>query len=754
MRTSRSAGRRLGVAAVAALLLASAGPAVLPATAAGPPAGATAPAAPAGTDDAVSPLLKPGDSVRGLGRTGFLSQEGDDPYAKRWTRLLDGAVTTFPDTGHVSLSLDSDVVVLQKSGSFTLRDMAADKELLSVPLRLERYAGAVGSHLFTRAALSGQGPLEVYSPGPDGPVRRTVTGLPADASELGAVAGAGDEALVTYTTGAGTTTAARHWAVVDLTTAAVTSSGRNSAGGSSMNRAYALSTGYVAWTEVGQGAGTDVVVLDRATRREQRFHVSTASRLLIGLVGKWVTYSHPGGLQADRADTAHALTARSLTGTATRELLDHTVSAAGTSGESHGFVGGTVAGGEGLYRIAPGTDGVPAATRLVATGAPTKVTLLRHTAPTAVDLDRAGGVSLAWYLSRNNVNMWVTLRNTRTGESLKEHIDESTRDEDPRPMRFEWNGTLDWQATEGFWTSASAGPYTWEINAAPLNGIGPTLKASGSFTVTRKTGAHDYDSDGSPDVLARDTSGRLWIQDVHHHPGWNDTTQNPDSPVGGGWQIYDRIEATGNLGGTGTPDLVARDRAGVLWLYRGTGVGKAPFTGRTRIGDGWSTYVHLTGGSDLTGDGRPDLVATDRSGKLWMYRGTGVASAPFAARRLIGSGGWQTYDRITATGNLAGGPAGDLVARDRAGVLWLYLGKGDGTFAARTRVGGGWGAYTDLVGSGDLDRDGKPDLYVTTPDHSRLSPGVHRGTGDWRAPFRSLGAVHALHNSRSFNLLA
>ncbi|MFD4152934.1 FG-GAP repeat domain-containing protein, partial [Streptomyces hydrogenans] len=218
------------------------------------------------------------------------------------------------------------------------------------------------------------------------------------------------------------------------------------------------------------------------------------------------------------------------------------------------------------------------------------------------------------------------------------------------------------------------------------------------------------------------------------------------------WQAYDRIEATGNIAGAAAPDLVARDRAGVLWLYLGKGDGT--FTARRQIGGGWNAYAQLTSGSDLTGDGRPDLVATDRSGRLWLYRSTGSLSAPFAARRLIGTGGWQGYDRLAATGNLAGGPAGDLVARDRAGVLWLHLGKGDGTFTARTRIGGGWQGYDDLIGSGDVDRDGRPDLYVADVAYGNLSPGFYRGTGAWQTPFRPVEGLNTVQFGRTFNLFA
>ncbi|KAF2774605.1 hypothetical protein [Streptomyces sp. OM5714] len=41
-------------------------------------------------------------------------------------------------------------------------------------------------------------------------------------------------------------------------------------------------------------------------------------------------------------------------------------------------------------------------------------------------------------------------------------------------------------------------------------------------------------------------------------------------------------------------DLVARDSAGVLWLYRGTGSASAPYAARTKIGGGWNTYNVLS----------------------------------------------------------------------------------------------------------------------------------------------------------------
>ncbi|MER8231064.1 VCBS repeat-containing protein [Streptomyces sp. NPDC094049] len=741
--------RRLGTAVLVALAVTaglSGGTATATATAA-TAEGTTAPAralAPAAADPADA--FGPGDSLVSLGRTGFLSWDAEDANVARWTRFADGSVYTFPPNHFVFGSRDSDLVVEQRRDLVTLRDMTTGESVQQVSTTSAgpdgQFAGAVREHVFVSADDS-EGTrkvLYVYSPGEAGaaPSRRAVTGLPTDATSLFAVGAAGDDVLLSYRTGPGA--ARTHWAVVDLGTAGVTAH-RETTSATYGSSSPVLSATHVAWARHNERE-TVVEVLERATGRLQRIVLPGAGNLTLGLVGKWVTYARRDGLLDTSVSAQHAVTARDLYGTATRKLLDHAVEGLDAPGDAIGVRGGTVAGGEGVYRIEPGAGGVPVATRVAATGAPTKVTLLGHNVPATLDLDRSRGrFTLNWRLSRTNVSMTAKLRNTRTGEYVTENALPVTGVYDPHTMTYAWRGELLWEGRADQWTGASPGPYTWEITAKPLNGIGPDLRASGSFTVTRKPGAHDYDSDGSPDVLARDTTGRLWIHDSFTMWPWSQQlNQNPKRLVGSGWGAYDRIEAAGNLGGSTAPDLVARDRSGVLWLYRGTGDGRTPFATRARIGGGWSGYDKLTGGSDVTGDGRPDLLAADRSGVLWLHPGTGDANAPFAARKRIG-GGWGAYNDITAVGNLAGGAAGDLVARDRAGVLWLHLGKGDGTLAPRTRIGSGWGAFKHLVGAGDGDLDGRPDLFAAAPGPSA---SLYRGTGDWRRPFHAPWLVGTL----------
>ncbi|CAL9529402.1 hypothetical protein SUDANB58_04014 [Streptomyces sp. enrichment culture] len=119
------------------------------------------------------------------------------------------------------------------------------------------------------------------------------------------------------------------------------------------------------------------------------------------------------------------------------------------------------------------------------------------------------------------------------------------------------------------------------------NGLfGTRVRVGGGWGSLTIAGKGDYTGDGKADLLARDTSGVLWL-----YPG-----RGVASPafgtrirVGGGWK-YNAYAATGDIDGDGRADLLARDTSGVLWLYQGRGVASAPFATRIRVGGGWGAF--------------------------------------------------------------------------------------------------------------------------------------------------------------------
>jgi hypothetical protein len=45
---------------------------------------------------------------------------------------------------------------------------------------------------------------------------------------------------------------------------------------------------------------------------------------------------------------------------------------------------------------------------------------------------------------------------------------------------------------------------------------------------------------------------------------------------------------------------------------------------RVSLGSGWTTLTAITAPGDLTSDARPDVVARDSSGQLWLYPNNGA----------------------------------------------------------------------------------------------------------------------------------
>ncbi|MET9773022.1 FG-GAP-like repeat-containing protein [Streptomyces sp. NPDC006367] len=248
-----------------------------------------------------------------------------------------------------------------------------------------------------------------------------------------------------------------------------------------------------------------------------------------------------------------------------------------------------------------------------------------------------------------------------------------------------------------------------------------------SGTSPKTQGFGDMNGDRKADLITRDEAGRLWF-------GPGDTTGRLIGKSG--WNTMSALTRHGDFSRDGHEDVIAREAAtGRLWLYPGTGTGS--LGSRTLIGTGgWNSMNHITAFGDLTGDGRSDLIAVEKStGKLWLYPGTSTGT--LGSRTLIGTGGWNAMNALVGMGDVTGDNRPDLYAREKStGKLWLYPGTSTGTLGSRTLVGtGGWNAMANLISVGDFSGDGRPDLAAVTNEEYVIDG--FRGNPGWLVTYRT-----------------
>jgi len=229
------------------------------------------------------------------------------------------------------------------------------------------------------------------------------------------------------------------------------------------------------------------------------------------------------------------------------------------------------------------------------------------------------------------------------------------------------------------------------VPASPVFVSGPTA------AVTRIS---DYNKDGRTDLVARDSAGVLWLYPGNGTGGFLTRRQ-----IGTGWKYMTAIITPGDVTGDGKADVIARDSLGRLWAYIGNGANG--FSSRKQIGRGWQNYT-ITSAANLNGSGRPDLLARDSVGGLWLYPVSG--NAVIGTRTKVGQG-WNGYT-ILSPGDFSGDGRADILARDAAGSLWLYRGNGAGRVIARTAVATGLKAMTALVSLGNWNRAVGNDLLT------------------------------------------
>lgn len=317
-------------------------------------------------------------------------------------------------------------------------------------------------------------------------------------------------------------------------------------------------------------------------------------------------------------------------------------------------------------------------------------------------------------------------------------------------------------------------------------GFGAAVRTVSGFSgMSLVVSAGDLNGDGRSDLVGRlDGSGRLVAFLGTARGGF------VRSQVGTGWGTYPLVAGAGDLDGDGYDDLVGRDREGRLFVHRGLapadgrsarlakrvqlagsfgtvnavlGVGDADRDGSPDLlvrRDGGDAYLHpvgrdlalgpaygpisglggltaMTSGPDLTGDGWPDVLAR-KGGRpvLVAHRGTTETERP-RVTDVDATGA----NRIMSAGDVDGDGHGDLVLRQGSGALLLHRGDGAGGFAARVRIGTGFGDVTGLQPVGDVTGDGRADLLGTRAGKHWVWPSG--GTGALGAPLAAPASLVA-----------
>lgn len=125
-------------------------------------------------------------------------------------------------------------------------------------------------------------------------------------------------------------------------------------------------------------------------------------------------------------------------------------------------------------------------------------------------------------------------------------------------------------------------------------------------------------------------------------------------------------------------------------------------------GRGFGAVGRLAQVRDVTGDRRPDLLGIGATGDLLLYRST--AQGGLAGPRVLGRG-WGWVRSMADVGSMDG-RSHQFVAVGANGLLRRYDITSSGV--ANSRLLTATGSWVQVVGGGDVTRDGRSDLLLVT----------------------------------------
>lgn len=250
------------------------------------------------------------------------------------------------------------------------------------------------------------------------------------------------------------------------------------------------------------------------------------------------------------------------------------------------------------------------------------------------------------------------------------------------------NGTLtDWLGT-------SNGSFT--TNWANANTTLP-----GNLTIV---GTGDFNGDGHPDILLRDTNGTItnWLSTSGG--GFIDNSANSSNFAPTSWTVV----GTGDFNADGHDDILWRDTSGALTDWLGTANGG--FSNNwSNAGTSVPTNWTVVGTGDFNGDGSADILWRDSTGIVtdWLATETSGFTTNWGALSTGVPLSWS----VAGTGDFNGDGITDVLWRNTDGTLVDWLGDSNGGFTANwAHAPSGVGPEWTIAAIGDFNGDAQDDI--------------------------------------------
>ncbi|MEH1098011.1 trypsin-like serine protease [Micromonospora sp. CPCC 205561] len=240
----------------------------------------------------------------------------------------------------------------------------------------------------------------------------------------------------------------------------------------------------------------------------------------------------------------------------------------------------------------------------------------------------------------------------------------------------------------------------------------------------------DWTGDGHTDLIARDTAGnlRLYYGSGFGNDGYGGFYMSRQ--INSGWGGFKRIFRVYNWNGDNRPSIMAMKTTGELYLYNTDGQGN--FSGGAKlIGTGWAGFTALMVTNNWMGNNRPSLLVRKSNGDLVRYTSDGAGGWENPSGTRIGTG-WNGFNLFLTPGAWKGDGLEVIIGRTSTGVLKMYQSDGAGgwTNPSGTQIGSGWGGFKNIMTLGDWDGDNMMDMMgVNSSNQMKLY--TTDGRGNW-----------------------